>query len=353
MPSFARMRRLPVLLLGLVLLFAAGAAVAAPGDGCPELAARQQDPQVATRIGAVACAESLRWNRPFIDTEGRLASLNAYEAEDRGLQDGGAPWRRVAFYWQASGLLPGMAFKPGAGDCQVAAMRLEFPGLGCRAFVVDTPWSAAFVSWVMQRAGVPGFRASASHADYVRAALRDPASSPYRLQAPQDAQLQAGDLLCYARAGQVLGPAGLRKLLEAGNGGVPMHCDVVVSREPGRVYLVGGNVQQAVTLRILQTNAAHRLWNLPQRAEGDLPCSPDMPQACDFNRQDWVAALVLRPQEELAGLGAVTPPAPVAEPPSAPTCCVNCVLGSGVPRCPLPGQAPPRRLPEVPLQGAE
>lgn len=350
MPSFARMLRL-LLLLGLALLLACGTAWA--GDGCPDLASRQQDPQVATRIAAVACAESLRWNRPFIDIEGRLASLSTYEAEDRGLQDGAAPWRRVAFYWQASGLLSGMAFKPGAADCQVAAMRPDVPGLGCRAFVVDTPWSAAFISWVMQRAGVPGFRISASHADYVRAALRDPAASPYRLQAPQEVRLQPGDLLCYARSAQALGPEGLRAQLESGSGGVPMHCDVVVSREPGRVYLVGGNVQQAVTLRILPTNAEHRLWNLPVRTAGDLPCSPDLPRACDFNRQDWVAALVLRPQEELATLGPVMPLAPAAEPPAAPACCVNCVLGSGIPRCPLPGQPEPQRLPEAPLQGAE
>ena len=73
-----------------------------------------------------------------------------------GLKDGSAPWRRVAFYWQSSGLLPAMAFKAGASDCSYAAMSLSYPGLGCRGFVIDNPWSAAFISWVMQRAGVPG-----------------------------------------------------------------------------------------------------------------------------------------------------------------------------------------------------
>ena len=92
MIDFAWMRRL----LASCLLLFAGQAFAT--DQCPTLAQRQSDPQVATRIAAIACDEHLRWNRPFIDADGRLASLNAYEAEANGLKDGGSPWRRVAFY---------------------------------------------------------------------------------------------------------------------------------------------------------------------------------------------------------------------------------------------------------------
>lgn len=346
MPSLAR-----ILLLIVAGLLMAGHAFA--GDQCPALAQRQSDSQVATRIAAIACDEHLRWNRPFIDSEGRLASLTAYEAENTGLKDGGAPWRRVAFYWQSSGLLAGMGLKPGASDCNYAAMSLAYPGLGCRAFVIDNPWSAAFVSWVAQRAGVPGFRSSASHFDYVRAARKDAGGSPYRLVEPMSARLEAGDMLCYARSNRVFGYAGLLKILDGATGGLPMHCDLIVAAEEGKAYAVGGNVQQAVTMRLFNLNAQGQLWGVPRRGDGDVECSPETQAACNFNRQDWAAVLKLKSQEELAKIGPVEPPAFLPNAPVAPTCCVNCVLGSGVPRCPLPGQSPLQLPPDAPLQGSE
>lgn len=339
-------------LLGLCLLLVSGGILAA--DLCPQLSQRQADVQVGTRIAAVACAELIRWNQPFIDTNGRLASLVAYEAEDRGLQDGGAPWRRVAFYWQSSGLLNSMAFKPGASDCTYAAMSLSYQGLGCRGFVIDNPWSAAFISWVMQRAGVPDFRSSASHVDYVRAARKDPANSPYLLEDPQTAQLTPGDLLCYVRTAHVYGYSGLLKVLDTSNGGLPMHCDVMAATDGERAYLIGGNVQQAVMLRILHLNTQGKLWDLPMRAEGDPACTPETQDVCNFNRQDWAAVLKLKPQDALAKLGTVAPPSLLPSPPVPPTCCERCILGDPMPRCPLPGQPAPQTPPApAPLQGAE
>lgn len=348
MIDFAWMRRLPVSCL---LLFA-GQAFAA--DQCPILSQRQSDPQVATRVAAIACDEHLRWNRPFIDADGRLASLNAYEAEGSGLKDGGAPWRRVAFYWQASGLLSSMTFKPGASDCGYASLNLAYPGLGCRGFVIDNPWSAAFISWVVQRAGVPGFRTSASHFDYVRAARREAAGSPYRFAEPMSAKLEAGDMLCYVRTGRVYGHDGLLKAIDGSTISLPMHCDLIVATANGKAYAVGGNVQQAVTMRIFNLNAQGQLWGVPRRSDGDVECSPETLVACSFNRQDWAAVLKLRPQEELAKLGPVDPPSFLPSGPVAPTCCVNCVVGSGVPRCPAPGQVLPQApQPDAPLQGSE
>ena len=344
----AWMRRL----LASCLLLAAGQVLAA--DQCPTLSQRQSDPQVATRIAAIACDEHLRWNRPFIDADGRLASLNAYEAEANGLKDGGSPWRRVAFYWQASGLLSPMGFKPGASDCGHAALNLAYPGLGCRGFVIDNPWSAAFISWVMQRAGVPGFRTSASHFDYVRAARKDVVGSPYRFVEPMSAKLETGDMLCYVRTGRVYRHDRLLMAIDGSASGLPMHCDLIVAAAGGKAYAVGGNVQQAVTMRIFNLNAQGQLWGLPRRSDGDVECSPETLGACSFNRQDWAAVLKLKPQAELAKIGPVEPPSFLPSAPVAPTCCVNCVVGSGVPRCPAAGQiAPQAQQSDAPLQGAE
>ena len=333
------------------LLLASGHALAA--DQCPSLSQRQADPQVATRIAAVACDEYQRWNRPFIDADGRLASAAVYEAEDRGLKDGGSPWRRVAFYWQSAGLLSQMGFKPGSTDCSYAAASPSYPGLGCRGFVIDNPWSAAFISWVMQRAGVPGFLSSASHFDYVRAARRNGAGSPYLFVDPMAATLATGDLLCYVRTNRVYGYQGLAAAIDGGATGLPMHCDAGVARGDGKAYAIGGNVQQAVTLRILNLNANGQLWGVPQRTDGDVECSPDTQGACNFNRQDWAVLLKLKSQEELARIGPVQPPSFLPSQPVPQQCCVNCVVGSGVPRCPAAGQAPPVQASPAQPQGSE
>ncbi|MFT4179112.1 MAG: DUF2272 domain-containing protein [Thermomonas sp.] len=338
------------LVIAMLLLASSHAALAA--DQCPALSQRQSDAQVAIRIAAVACDEHLRWNRPFIDADGRLASLTAYEAEDNGLKDGGAPWRKVAYYWQSSGLLGPLAFKSGASDCNHAAMNASYPGLGCRSFVVDNPWSAAFISWVMQRAGVPGFTSSPNHYEYVRAARSNPTGSPYLFTEPMAATLAVGDMLCYVRSNRVYGFDGLVKAIDGGATSLPMHCDAIVAIDGGKAYTIGGNVQQAVGMRILNVNANGQLWGLPRRSDGDVVCSPDTAGYCNFNRQDWAALLKLKPQDELAKLGPVTPPALLPAPPVPQTCCVNCVVGSGVPRCPAQGDSQPVQ-PQNLLQGSQ
>ena len=327
-------------LIGWCLLAFAGSVFAA--DQCPLLRASQSDPQVATRIAAAACDQHQRWRRPFIASDGRLASSLVAEGESLGLEGGGVPWRQVAMYWRDAGLLERTS-AAGASDCVYASTNAAYPGLGCRGFVIDKPWSAAFVSWVMRRAGVPGFRYSSAHYDYVRAARTDPVGSPYVFLDPASAALATGDMLCYVRTNRVYGHQGLAAAIDGGAEGLNMHCDIVVAANPAadaKVYLVGGNVQQAVTMRVLDRNSSGRLWGLPQRSDGDVECSPDTPGACNFNRQDWAVLLKLKPQSELAKLGSVLPPIlPAADGMQQQACCVNCVVGSGIPRCQVPGAA--------------
>ena len=325
-----------MLLAGLLAM--AGMALAA--DRCPTLRHQQSDPLVATRIAAIACDEHIRWNRPFIDADGRIASFTSHEAEANGLADGGAPWRRVARYWQDAGLLGQVAQRSGADDCMHAARNPGYPGMGCRGFVVDSAWSAAFVSWVMQRAGLPGFRHSASHFDYVRAARTAAAGSPYSYMEPLATPPATGDMLCYVRSNRAQGHRGLTAIIDGGATGLAMHCDIVVAAGAGKAYLIGGNLNQAVSMRVLNLNAQGQWWGLPMRTDGDVQCSPDTAAACNFHRQDWAVLLKLKPQEELARIGPVAPPRWLPEAPPSQACCVNCVVGSGVPRCPASGQVP-------------
>src|SRR3546814_17381386 len=83
-----------------------------------------------------------------------------------------------------------------------------------RSFVIDTPWSATFVSWVMRRAQVPGFNGSASHVNYVRDAYHDPSGNAYQVANPASARPQPGDLLGYVPvAARSYGFGGLARVL--------------------------------------------------------------------------------------------------------------------------------------------
>ena len=315
-------------LAALLLMLAISSPVAMAAVACADT-----DPSRATtlgdRISAVACRENTLWYRPFINLQGQLASTTLAEAETDLLQDGVTPaWKRVAEYWRGSGLLWGMNSFPGAAAC-ARAVNANFGSPDCRAFLVDRPWSAAFVSFVLVRAGVPGFRPSARHIDYVRDAYLRPTTSPFLFADPDNAAPTAGDLLCYSRGSTALGYTGLQTWIQANpDAALAMHCEVVTGDGNARVaYLVGGNVLQSVTLRMLALNRNGRFWNLPRGS--DIGCSPNNEAACSFNRHDWVVLLKLKPS-----LRAV-PVTPIPGRPVHQTeCCVQCVVGSGVPRCP-------------------
>lgn len=300
-------------------------------------------PSYASRIATIACVENALWFGPFIDTQGRLATITVSEGERMPLQDGVTPaWQRVADYWKGSGLLPQMSYFPGAADCSYGGNG-HLQSASCRAFLSDTPWSAVFISFVMNRAGVPGFNPSASHLDYLRDAYRYPDTSPYVLADPDTTAPAAGDLLCFSRGRNDIGAPGFRDFLASGSGdGMNLHCDIVIAASPqgdGKLYLVGGNVLQGVTMRVMALNRKGLIWSLPRRIADAAGCRPGSEGLCSFNRQDWVALMKLK------RLPAPTQPAPVpgAQPPQ---CCTQCPLPmpAHMKRCP-PLQRPADVLP--------
>lgn len=336
--------RIALLLLSCLWPLAAAAAPTAP-DPCqllPADAAQSQD--VGQRIAAVACAEHRAWYRPFINTDGRIGPVPVREAARVQLADGQPAWQRVIEYWRGSGLL----WQAGAGDCAYAGTPLP----SCRMFTIDTPWSAAFVSWVMQRAGLPAFGGSASHLGYVRRAYREPLRNPYRVSSPQTGQAAVGDMLCSVRGGsRIYGFAELASLLSGNEPGLGMHCDIVVGKSVREgawyAYLVGGNVLDSVTMRELPLSPGGRFADLPMRTAGDPECTPESRHVCDLNRQDWSVLLQLRPDSELASLRPPQPAPPAGYPAVAPSagqagaaaperqrCCNHCDPEVGLPRCP-------------------
>ena len=107
----------------------------------------------------------------------------------------------------------------------------------------DVPWSAAFISWDIESAGVSRdlFCPDARHTIYVermvaRASRQGAAFIPRRTneRAPE-----VGDLICAARDG---GGTSLDNLDRG-----PGHCDIVVEVRPGEAHAIGGNVGDSVT----------------------------------------------------------------------------------------------------------
>ncbi|AXK72131.1 DUF2272 domain-containing protein [Lysobacter sp. TY2-98] len=303
-------------------------------DVCADAAASTSG-NTASRIAAIACAEHDLWYAPFIDENGRLANMRISEAEGSRLRDGATPaWQRVAMYWRGSGVQWPSPSLPAGADCNGTGG--EVASALCRTFLIDTPWSAVFVSYVMTRAGVPGFQPSARHVDYVRDAFRGGDTAPYRLADPDAEAPATGDLICFSRVSQVFGVQGFRDwLARSSSAPLAMHCDIVVSTANNRARLVGGNVLQGVTMRVLPLNRLGKFWALPHRSIGEPECDPGTPSACNFNRQDWVALLKLNPSANVPATGPLMPGPPTK-------CCVVCMLpmAPDMKRCPAPATEP-------------
>jgi hypothetical protein len=111
-------------------------------------------------------------------------------------------------------------------------------------------WSAAFVSYVMRISGAgKRFPYSANHADYIniakQQALGQTSGWVVTAQRPEAYAPLPGDLICLGRAG-----ASDLRYDDLPAGHFPGHCDIVVDTSvPGQIAVVGGNVDDAVTLK--------------------------------------------------------------------------------------------------------
>jgi hypothetical protein len=112
-----------------------------------------------------------------------------------------------------------------------------------RSGLDDVAWSAAFISWDIQSAGVPRdlFCPDQRHTIYVERLVertRRPGAAliPRR---PDERAPQVGDLICASRNGS-------GTTLDNLNRGAG-HCDLVVEVRPGSLAAIGGNVGDSVT----------------------------------------------------------------------------------------------------------
>lgn len=144
--------------------------------------------------------------------------------EQLGIKERDAP-QRIADYW--------------------AAVDKRLSGLN------DVPWSAAFISWDIESAGVPRdlFCPDQRHTIYVerlveRAGRPGAAFVPHR---PDARAPRVGDLVCASRDGS-------GTTLDNLNRGAG-HCDIVVEVGPGWAAAIGGNVDDSVTRSVFPLDA--------------------------------------------------------------------------------------------------
>lgn len=131
----------------------------------------------------------------------------------------------------------------------------------------EPAWSAAFISWVFRSAGVDAreFPPNATHSLYLDGLIADarrfPSQAPFLPHAPEEYAPRPGDLVCLDRSRAPL-RHWTERLAETGHPR-PMHCDIVVGTAPGLVEVVGGNVQDAVTLTRYPADVLGRLLPAP------------------------------------------------------------------------------------------
>ena len=110
-------------------------------------------------------------------------------------------------------------------------------------------WSAAFISYVMRIAGAgTRFPYAPNHATYIDAAASG-AASGLRAQDPAHYVPALGDLLCAGRGASRV----IRVHILPTRDLFPAHCGLVVSRQPNQLSIIGGNVDDAVTLTRVPT----------------------------------------------------------------------------------------------------
>lgn len=140
----------------------------------------------------------------------------------------------------------------------VVGSRPSSGNLSSAGWQEDHPWSAAFISYVVNEAGIGNhFFLSAGHACYIAWArqnrLNNYSLNPFWAYAATDAEAawpEPGDILCKNREGGTLTVDSIR----CGN---ISHCDIVVEvdRNLRRLITIGGNVDNRVARRVVHLDA--------------------------------------------------------------------------------------------------
>ncbi len=239
-------------ILPLVVALAACTPPAPPDVHAPPFATVPYAPISRASVVAVALREWRLFGAPVDDDPPAADPAPAPDAKperEEGL------WQRVGEYWWL-GVNPGSpeAAWTGKHDAHGVVFPANVDG--------DYAWSAAFVSYVMRIAGAAGrFPYSPNHSGYINIAkqVATGGASGWIVSAerPESYAPVPGDLICLGR-----GQARSLRYDDLPAGQFPGHCDIVVdTRGPGTISVVGGNVDDAVTMKHVPVTPDGRLAN--------------------------------------------------------------------------------------------
>jgi hypothetical protein len=239
-------------LLALLATLAACTPPIAPDAHAPPFARVPYEPISRASVVAVAMREWRLFGSPVDDDP--PAGRPPPAPEDKPEREEGL-WQRVGEYWWL-GMNAGSpeAAWTGEHDARGQVFPASVDG--------DYAWSAAFVSYVMRIAGAAGrFPYAPNHAHYIDIAkqMATGAASGWIISAerPESYAPVAGDLICLGR-----GHARSLRYDDLPAGEFPGHCDIVVDTHlPGTISVIGGNVDDAVTMKHVPVTPDGRLAN--------------------------------------------------------------------------------------------
>jgi peptidoglycan hydrolase-like protein with peptidoglycan-binding domain len=109
-------------------------------------------------------------------------------------------------------------------------------------------WSAAFISWVLRKAGAgSNFAYNSYHSTYIAAAYKNQqqrSANPFKAYSRTQVAPRLGDLICTTYTSNGVRPPADVSLVRANTPGY--HCDIVVQSTGGQLTVVGGNVGDTV-----------------------------------------------------------------------------------------------------------
>jgi hypothetical protein len=325
--------RLPILFAALLLAVPAAAEETSARIArlCASGAAKPvRDPRIHDAI-AQAREQHRLFGGQLIDRHGAITRTGFHEAEFDRLSGEATPtWQRVAQFWAAVDPDAPLDFRSptdphvirkNLAEQIASAGRLDEGQMGAvhsallRTAIVDQPWSAVFISYLVKQANFSSaeFVFSDSHVDYVEGAVVSSLQEAeggntefaYRACDVSRTKPRPGDLLCHTRADSsgTTSYAGLLAELaqrRAGSrpGPYPMHCDLVTRSDVGgdaKIETIGGNVFQSVTLRQMTLNAGKTLGAAYLSSVTPRKACPRS-DACGghLSRRPWVVLLQFR-----------------------------------------------------------
>jgi hypothetical protein len=179
-------------------------------------------PQFAARAVSIATQEWEFFGKQSYDPSGHRDHAGHTEGED-------GYWQRVGTYWLE-----------GTNTHSVDGRNH------------DMPWSAAFISWVIRKAGAGDrFRYSTQHSVYIYQGIRDylrkRAEAGFWTVRLSDEKPGVGDLVCWSRTDGI-------DYDHQHGGDYPGHTDIVIGVDVNQMAIIGGNVADSVCRRVLKLN---------------------------------------------------------------------------------------------------